>query len=223
MIDFSKENIFLPALKIVKGNLSFFIGFILCVSLIHIAPELILRKYNIDLSKNENLSILIQILLFLIQLGVGYLMVKIPLLAIDNIEINKENIFSSVKTLFNYTIGTAIYGIGIILLLVLMGRLGQFGVIILIPLVFIVLKFQFVNYILIDKKTDVIAAFKISHEITKDHMVALFQFVMTLFFLNLLGAFAFFIGLLVTLPISIVSISLVYRELISKLSFENEG
>jgi hypothetical protein len=40
--------------------------------------------------------------------------------------------------------------------------------------------------------------------------------------LNFLGAMVFLIGLLLTIPISIISITLVYRELIKKISFERE-
>ena len=222
MSSFSREKVLLSAWKIVRGNLSFFVGFMLFVTLINIAPELIIRKYDDVLADNKNLSIFVQGILFIIQLIVGYLIVKIPLLTIEGKEINKENILSSSRTFYNYTIGSAIYGIGIILLIMIMNSIGQAGIIVVFPLIFLILKFQFVNFIIIDKKINVLSAFRISNEITKDELTELFLFIILMFLLNLLGAFVFLIGLLITLPISIVAIALIYTELIKKVSFESE-
>jgi uncharacterized membrane protein len=103
-----------------------------------------------------------------------------------------------------------------------MEKMGNAGLIMLAPLILVILKFQFVNYIIVDKKTTIISAFKISNEITKDDMLELFLFILSLFVLNLLGAIFFLIGLLLTIPISIISITLVYQELITKISFERK-
>ena len=223
MSSFSREKILLSAWKIVRDNLVFFIGFMLFVSLINIAPELMIRKYYNLLAEDKTLSLIVQGILFIIQLIVGYLIVKIPLLTIDGLEINKENILPSSRTFYSYTIGSAIYGIGIVLLIMMMGMSGSIGIVFIFPLIFLILKFQFVNFIIIDKKTNVISAFRISNEVTKDELMELFLFIILLFLINLLGAFVFLIGLLLTLPVSIIAIALIYRELIKKVSIESEG
>ncbi len=222
MSSFSREKILLEAWKIVKTNLSFFVGFVLFISLINIAPEILMRRYSNVLSVNKNLSLFVQVVLFIIQLIVGYLIVKIPLLAMDKMDINKDNILSSSRTFYNYTIGSAVYGLGIILLLRMMNSIGPAGIILVFPLIFLILKFQFVNFIIIDKNISVLSAFRISNEITKDELLELFLFLLLIFLLNLLGAFVFLVGLLLTLPISILAIALIYRELIKKVSFESE-
>jgi len=222
MSKFSREKIFIEAWRIVKDNLSFFIGFTLFVSLVNLTPNIILNKYNLDLKDRQDLSFMIELISFVVQLIIGYLIVKISLLIVDGKEVNKDNLLPSSNIFFNYTIGTAVYGTIILLLLMVMGKTGNAGLIMFVPLILVFLKFQFVNYIIVDKKTTVISAFKISNEITKDDILELFLFILSLFMLNLLGALVFLVGLLLTIPISIISITLVYRELIKKVSFERE-
>lgn len=220
---FNREKAFKEAWAIVKENLYFFIGFTLFISLINLAPDIIIRRYKIDLNERQGLFLIIEGFLFIVQLIVGYLIVKFSLLFVDGKEINVKNTFTNATVFFNYTIGTALYGSSIMLLIILMGQLGGAGIIIILPLILIVLKFQFVNYIIVDKGVNVFAAFRLSNEITKGLLYDLFFFMVAIFIINLLGAFVFLIGLLITIPISIVAITVVYRELIKKLSFETEG
>jgi len=220
---FEREKIFKEAWTIVKSNLSFFIGFTLFVSLINLAPEIIVRRYDIDLKERQDLSLIIEISLFLIQLIVGYLIVKLSLLFVDGIEIRLKNITTKPTVFFNYTIGTAFYGSSIMLLMILMKQLGEMGLIMLIPIILIILKFQFVNYIIVDRGVNVFNAFRLSNEITRGLLSDLFFFIVSVFIINLIGAFVFFIGLLITIPISIVAIAILYRDLIGKFRLENDG
>lgn len=76
-----------------------------------------------------------------------------------------------------------------------------------------IIEFGFYGYILVDKGAGPIEAFKRSIIITRGVKVDLFLFGLLIIAINLLGAFALFVGLFITLPVTMLATAFIYRKL----------
>lgn len=93
------------------------------------------------------------------------------------------------------------------------------GLILLVfPGIIAALMFLFSNYLVVDRGLGPIEALKESMRITKGHRWQLLLLVLAVAGLNILGALALFLGLLVTVPVSILAMAHVYRTLEHKAS-----
>ncbi len=86
-------------------------------------------------------------------------------------------------------------------------------VLLIVPGVIAALAFMFTPYLIIDKGLKPFEAMKESMRITKGHRVNLFLLMCTVVILNILGLIVLFVGLLVTLPLSMIAVAHVYRAL----------
>lgn len=91
-------------------------------------------------------------------------------------------------------------------------------ILLIVPGIIAALMFLFSNYLVVDKGLGPIEAMKESMRITKGHKWQLLLLVLAIAGINILGALALFIGLLVTVPVSMLAIAHVYRTLEHKAS-----
>ncbi|MDG5816389.1 hypothetical protein QA601_14935 [Chitinispirillales bacterium ANBcel5] len=88
------------------------------------------------------------------------------------------------------------------------------------------LKYQFYPYVIVDLGVNPIQALKISSIITKNNKLEVFLLHLILVFVNIIGLLCFGIGLLFTIPISVLSCSYQYAQLrgvaIGKVDSYNE-
>ena len=118
---------------------------------------------------------------------------------------NLTDLFSglTLKTFINYCLGSILYSILTILGLIFF----------IIPGFIIAIGYGFYAFFIIDQNVNPFRAFKDSWQITKNHKAKLLIYTLCLFLLNLLGFLTLGIGLLITLPISITSLTYLYRTL----------
>ncbi|GIW67188.1 MAG: hypothetical protein KatS3mg096_056 [Candidatus Parcubacteria bacterium] len=81
--------------------------------------------------------------------------------------------------------------------------------------VILMIKFQFYKYLIIDRGYGPIDALKKSAEIIKGSVFGLFIFGVMLSFINFLGLLFLIVGLLITIPATILADIFVYRKLLS--------
>lgn len=86
-------------------------------------------------------------------------------------------------------------------------------ILLIVPGIILALMFFAVQYLVIDKKLDPVAALKESKRITAGHKWDLFVLFIVVVLLNILGALALFIGLLVTIPVTVLAMVHAYRTL----------
>lgn len=86
-------------------------------------------------------------------------------------------------------------------------------VLLIIPGIIAGIALMFTPYLVVDKHLTPIDAMKESLRMTKGNRWELFLLMLALLLLNFLGMFAFFVGLLVTIPMSMLAIAHVYRIL----------
>ena len=89
-------------------------------------------------------------------------------------------------------------------------------ILVIIPGVIAALALMFATYLLIDRNLGPIEAMKESVRITKGHRWQLFLLAISLVGLNILGAIALLVGLLVTVPVSLLAVAHAYRTLAGK-------
>lgn len=89
------------------------------------------------------------------------------------------------------------------------------GILLLVaPGVWFAVKYQFMPYLIIDKGMEPVEALKAAGEITKGFWLDLFLFVLCIVGINFLGALAFGLGLLLTVPITLLAHAWVYRSFV---------
>jgi uncharacterized membrane protein len=90
-------------------------------------------------------------------------------------------------------------------------------ILLIVPGIYLGLKYQFFSYLIVDKELGVLDSLKESSQITQGVKWQLFGFSLALIGINILGALAFGIGLLVTIPLTVVAHVFVYRKLSTRL------
>jgi len=97
---------------------------------------------------------------------------------------------------------------------ILVGLIVVAGIILLIvPGIIWALRYMFVPYLVIDRKLGVMAALRESSRITLGHKWQLLGLVVVLGLLNILGLLALVVGLLVTVPVTMLAVAHAYRTL----------
>lgn len=83
----------------------------------------------------------------------------------------------------------------------------------IIPGVYWGLKYQFATYLVVDKKMEIARAFEESARIVAGHEWDLLSYWLIMFLLNLVGLLFFTIGIVITLPVTLIGYSYLYRQL----------
>lgn len=97
---------------------------------------------------------------------------------------------------------------------ILVGLIVLAGLILLvIPGIIAALGLMFTKYLVIDRNLGPVEALKESWRIAKKHLFSLFLLILAVLVLNIAGAIALGVGLLVTVPITMLVMVHVYREL----------
>jgi len=97
---------------------------------------------------------------------------------------------------------------------ILVGVVVAIGfVLLIVPGVILMLMFLMTQYLVIDRSLGPIEALKESNRITKGHKFQLLLLVLAVAGLNILGALALLVGLLVSIPVSMLAVVHAYRVL----------
>lgn len=82
-----------------------------------------------------------------------------------------------------------------------------------VPGVYFMLKYQYVIYFIADRDTGIVEAFTRSSDTTVGIKWELLVFLILLWLINVAGFLCFFVGLLVSIPVTMVAAAYVYRRL----------
>ena len=136
--------------------------------------------------------------------GVG--LVRIALNFVEKKESKYVDLFNHYDRTVNYMAASILYGlivaVGIVLLIV--------------PGIIWGIKFQFFTYFVVEKNMGPVQALKASWEMTKGIKWQLFVYGLITIGINILGALALFIGLLWTIPTTLLATAYLYKHLSKK-------
>lgn len=206
--NFSKREAIKIGWEVTKKNFGFF-AIVLIISLfINFLPEAIERAF-----KDLNLFALIAInfigIIFSVIVGIG--LIKVFLKVFDQEKAELKDLFSHYDLFFKYLAGLILYG-----LIVFAGLM-----LLIVPGIILGIKFYFFSYFIIDKKLGPIKALKESSRITKGNKWNLFLFFSLIAIIDLIGLLFFFVGLILTVPITMTATVFVYRKLLKEPKVEN--
>jgi uncharacterized membrane protein len=88
-------------------------------------------------------------------------------------------------------------------------------ILLIIPGIFFALRLQFTCYLIVDKNLGPVEAVKTSWKITKGNAWNLFFLGILLGLINILGLLCLIVGLFVTVPLTMLATTFVYRKLLS--------
>jgi uncharacterized membrane protein len=114
-----------------------------------------------------------------------------------------ENLFDGLARLHIYIAATIIVAIAVVMGLILL----------LVPGIIFMLRLWFVGFVVVDEAVGPLEAIQRSWDMTRGYTMDLFLLFLLLVGLNLLGLVCLVIGLLVTVPISGLSLAFIYRHL----------
>jgi uncharacterized membrane protein len=149
---------------------------------------------------------------FIVSTLVGFVFTSVFLRISRGEKIDFNNIFVgfSGNKFFHYLLATIVVGLFVIAGIILL----------VVPGVIVALATCFASYVIIDmdKNVPVVGrsfwvAIKESYQMTKGMKWRLFGFFLVLFGINILGAIALIVGLLVTIPVSMIALAAVYNKL----------
>lgn len=139
----------------------------------------------------------------LVQAFTAFVWLRFGLAIHDGHEVRAREIVPSGATVLNYIAVWFLYA-----LLVSAGL-----ILLVIPGIYLAVRYGLVGFLVADRRTDVLGAFRESSELTRGMRWRLFAFGLVVFLMNLAGAAFFGVGLLVTLPVGVFASVMVYRRL----------
>jgi len=183
-----------------KANVPFFIGFMVVMGLLTIVPDYIAEK--IFEPKSVGL-IMVKVVLRLIGLVLGMASTRISLDIHDSGQPDLSRVATIVPQIPSYLISKILYG-----LIVLVGL-----VLLIVPGIIVAYMFLYVGYLVIDRGLGPVAALGESRVVTDGYKMDLFLFSLVVALVNIIGVVCLFVGLFVTIPVTLMASAYVYRRL----------
>lgn len=143
------------------------------------------------------------VLQFWVQILTGIGLIRIQLNVIDSKKAEFGQLFNSEGLFWRYFGGSILYG-----LIVLAGIL-----LLIVPGIYWGIKYQFFGQLIVDKKVTIGEALNQSAEITYGHKWWLLGFSIIMGLINIATIFTLFLGLFITIPVTVMAHMYVYRRL----------
>lgn len=190
-----------------------------------------------QLGKNNVVLLsVVTVLNMLIQLFFNLGMIRILLKIADNERYDFSDIFRTFPLFLKFLGATILLGLGIAGIFTLLfftifaGKMpastfhGLLGVLIVaIPVIVLYLRFYFYSYFIVDREAGIMESITESFRITKEQTGQLVLLMLALLGLNILGVLALGIGLLFTIPMSMLALTFVYRALLETADEASTG
>ena len=232
-MEFSKREILKESWQAAKENISFLITVVLILGGINILVSIV---QNSILEETGVQAWVFIIASNLFQMGVSLGVVRVALNILDKKENSIALMFGSFHLLLPYLLATMIVIFlvllaalpGIFLLMVSIswdwGNILNFNsfntlelllpaLLIAIPAMYLSLRLQFYNYFLVEEECEIFASIQKSAEITKGWVGELFLIEMIITVLILISLIPLGLGLLVSIPLAIMLVALIFRKL----------
>jgi uncharacterized membrane protein len=196
---FSKQEAVNYGFKLAKENLFFFV-------ILFVIAILVLAVISIlgVLARHEPaFAFVLWLLRTIVNLVIGIGVTNICLKFLDNKKPQYKDLFYY-KPIVNFFLASLVEGLIV---------LGGF-ILLIIPGIFFALRLQYATYLVVDKNLGPMEAIKTSWRITKGNVWNLFFFGILLFLINILGVLCLLIGLFITVPLSMLATTFVYRKLL---------
>lgn len=136
----------------------------------------------------------------LIQVG----SIKIVLELHEGKKLNLSHLYSQSGLVLRYLGASLIYGLMVVVGLVFL----------IVPGIYLAIRYQFYSFLIVDKNMKIMEAFEKSSKMTQGIKWQLFLFALALAGINIVGALLLFVGLIVTIPVSVMATVYIYKKLL---------
>ncbi|MGB0756957.1 MAG: hypothetical protein ACPGO5_00705 [Patescibacteria group bacterium] len=153
---------------------------------------------------SQMLLMLITGISWLVQIIIGMILIHVVLQLLDTHKASLQTATESFVSFWRY--------LGGVLLTSLIVTAGFF--LLIIPGVYLAIRLQFVQYLIIDKNYSPLDAIQKSFELTRGVVFELFLLAIVFFVINVVGAALFGLGLFVSVPLTLLATAYVYRLLL---------
>jgi len=198
---FSKEEAIRFGWSRMKNNLGFFIVYLIILFLVELFFSGFAEIFKDSL---PSLAFVFNVGSWIVSIISTIFTVKIGLKLYDNERIESYGFLSfSGALFFRFLLGYVLY-----MILVAVGL-----ILLIVPGVYLAMKYWFVPYLIVDKGMEPIEAFKESGKMTDGSKWNLFLFLILLGIIVILGFLAFIVGIFVAIPVAMVATAYVYKKL----------
>jgi len=201
--DFSIEEALQYGWNIMKPNIWFFVGVLVVAWAIAGIPHVVA---NILQRESAGISIIFRIIAWAVDIIISIGLITIALKFLDDEVPKFEDLFSFKPYFWRY------FGASILTGLVVWAGL----ILLIVPGIYWALKFQFFGYFVVDQNCEPIESMRRSSQITQSVKWKLLGFGVVLAIINVIGAICLFVGLFVTVPVTLLAYSSAYRKLLSQ-------
>ena len=186
--------------NIAKSNILFYLG----IAIISMLVSGISSSLQSSFEEQAFLAFIIALVFWILSEVIAMGVLRINLKFVGGAKPKYKDLFVfDWRAILNYVLAIIVAGVIIAVGFVLL----------IIPGIIFAIKLQYVGYLVIDKNIGPIEAIKTSWRMTKGHVWHLFVLGLALIGINILGLLAVVIGLLVTVPLSMVATAFVYKKL----------
>jgi uncharacterized membrane protein len=191
--------------KVSKANILYFLPVFVVVIIVQAGISAISSVFQIQ--KNPLLSLVFSLIKIIVGLSISIGFIGI---ALDFVDGKKPKVFDvfQTKSIVNYFVVSMVTSIATLVGLILF----------IIPGIIIAIKLQLATYLVVDKNMGISDSLNKSWEMTKGVKLNLFLFGFLLALINLLGVLCLVVGLIVTVPLTMVATAYVYRKLLAQAS-----
>lgn len=200
-VKFSKSEAIKFGWNTTLHNLVFLIVLLLIVMGIHLGFSFIEGAVGDGPTK-----FVFSLISYFVKIVVSIGMIKVALKFVDGKKAKYDDLFVEYKNygkIFNYLIGSMVYGLIVFVGLILL----------VIPGIYFGIRLSFMYYYIVDKNYKFTDAMRASWGITKGQVFNLFLLGFLFVLITLLGLSAFVVGLLVAVPTTFLAHAYVYRKL----------
>jgi len=183
-----------------KTHVPFFLGFIVIMAVITIAPD---RLTEIMFEPRTAPFVIGKLLVRLLGLLLGMVATRLSLDIHDKGKPDYARLSDLLPLILYYLGGKILYG-----LIVMVGL-----VLLIVPGCIWAYMFLYVGFLTIDKGLSPVAALQESRAMTHGYKLDLFLFSLAIALLNIVGMICLLVGLLVTIPVTLMASVYVYRKL----------
>jgi len=183
------------------NNLGFLILIFGVAWAVQIVPGLLANHF-------EKSQSLLSFIFTIVSIFLGYLvgmgLITIGLKYCDSQSPQIEDLFVNSRLFFRFFGATIVYGLVIMIGLLLL----------IIPGIILMIRLSFYSYLIVDKNVPAIESLKQSFALTKGEGWSLFVWGCLVVLVNLLGVLCLLIGLLWTIPTTMLAATFVYRKFV---------
>lgn len=187
--------------EVFKKKPWFLIGVILVIFFINSIPNTITEQLRSD--DYSLILALIGLAFWILNMLVSLGGIKISLALTDGKKAEFADLFNGYSLLINFILASILYALIVV-----------FGMVLLIvPGIIFAIMFHFYSYLIVDKNMSPVDALKESKKLTSGSKWQLFLFGLVLLLLNVAGVLALLVGLLITVPVTMIAYAYVFRKL----------